>query len=103
MPRPLSATVRNSCAISSTLASRLGTGRPKAPTWVGAWDDDRPRAPASRPSRTTARMSASSPSVAGRDVAASAPMTNSRTMLWGTIVATFSRFGRASRTSRYSG
>ena len=63
-----------SVSISRHDATRLGTGRPAQPTWVGDFEVAKPRAPARSASRTRPRIAAISSSLASRSVASS-PMT----------------------------
>ena len=70
-PRSYSASTRVSSMTSASLASRLGTGLPSPPMWVGAIEVENPSAPASMASRTWARMASISSGVASRSVAAS--------------------------------
>ncbi len=71
MTLPASARQPASASISSHAATRLGTGRPSQPTWVGDLDVANPTAPARSASATSARIAATSSAVASRSVASS--------------------------------
>ena len=85
---------------SSREAWRLGTGRPSASLWVVDHVDEKPMAPADRPSLSSVAMASNSASVASRSVASS-PMTTRRMAEWPTLKpALTARSG--STASRYS-
>ena len=71
IPRPASPKADASRNSSSVLASRLGTGLPPSPWWVGEREEAKPMAPAPTASATSARMRAISSSVASRSTASS--------------------------------
>ncbi len=101
MPRPVEPIAAARRSISRSVPSRLGTGRPRSPTWFEFVVDEKPMAPSAIASFTSAAMRSSSSSVASRSHAAS-PMTNCRTAECPMSGATFTHSGSRSSASRYS-
>ena len=81
MPRPDSPIAATSRVSSRSSASRLGTGRPRSPTWFVFAEEESPTAPAAIASRTAAAMRSISSSDAARSHAA-APITYCRIAEW---------------------
>ncbi len=80
--------VRTRLVSSSSWASRLGTGRPRSPTWFLLVVDESPTAPSAIASVTRRPMAAISSAVASRSQAAS-PITYWRMAEWPMKVPTF--------------
>ena len=92
--------VRTRRVSSSSWARRLGTGRPRSPTWFLLAVDESPTAPSAMASVTSAPMRAISSPVTSRSHAAS-PITYWRTAEWPMKQPTFVHGPSRSTPSRY--